>query len=47
VEKTSIKGTIPKYETVPRGTGERLPLINQKRQVMDDGVLLEEVTVQR
>jgi hypothetical protein len=28
-------------------TGQRLPIINQKRQVVDDRVLLEEVTVQR
>jgi hypothetical protein len=28
-------------------TGQRLPIINQKRQVVDDRVLLEEVTVQK
>ena len=28
-------------------TGQRLAIINQKRQVVDDRVLLEEVTVQR
>ena len=28
-------------------TGQRLPIINQKGQVVDDRVLLEEVTVQR
>ena len=28
-------------------TGQRLPIINQKGQVVDDRVLLEKVTVQR